>query len=218
MGLTVATAAIIGTLLFGSAASSTSSFREPGWPGAPGTFPQSTPSPTSSFSEIPRREQGGATAEAEPALGEADGALPTGATMFDNEYPGVTNLDSELLQALRDAATEASDDGIQLYVNSGWRSSRYQDQLFREAVSEYGSAQEAAQWVATADTSPHVFGDAVDIGPVDATAWLAKHGARYGLCQIYRNEPWHYELRPEAKDRHCPRMYDNPTLDPRMQQ
>ncbi len=51
-----------------------------------------------------------------------------------------------------------------------------------------------------------------------ATAWLSKHGAKYGLCQIYRNEPWHYELRPEAIDRGCPPMYADPTHDPRMQQ
>ena len=31
-----------------------------------------------------------------------------------------------------------------------------------------------------------------------ATAWLSEHGAAYGLCQIYGNEPWHYELRPDA--------------------
>ena len=103
------------------------------------------------------------------------------------------------------------------YVNSGWRSPEYQDQLLREAVSEYGSEEEAARWVATADTSPHVSGDAVDIGPSDATAWLSEHGAEYGLCQIYRNEPWHYELRPEAIDHRCPRMYADPTHDPRMQ-
>ena len=60
-------------------------------------------------------------------------------------------------------------------------------------------------------------GDAVDIGLGDATAWLSKHGAGYGLCQIYRNEPWHYELRPKAIDRGCPRMYADPTHDPRMQ-
>ena len=47
-------------------------------------------------------------------------------------------------------------------------------------------------------------GDAVDIGPSDATAWLSEHGAEYGLCQIYRNEPWHYELRPDAIDHGCP--------------
>ena len=60
-------------------------------------------------------------------------------------------------------------------------------------------------------------GDAVDIGPSDATAWLSEHGAKYGLCQIYRNEPWHYELRPEAIDHRCLRMYADPTRDPRMQ-
>ena len=86
-----------------------------------------------------------------------------------------------------------------------------------EAVSKYGSEAEAARWVATPDTSAHVSGDAVDIGPSDATAWLSEHGAEYGLCQIYGNEPWHYELRPEAVDHGCPPMYADPTHDPRMQ-
>jgi len=94
----------------------------------------------------------------------------------------------------------------------------YQEQLHREAVSKYGSEEEAARWVATADTSAHVSGDAVDVGPSDATAWLSEHGAEYGLCQIYSNEPWHYELRPEAIDHGCPPMYADPTQDPRMQQ
>ena len=82
----------------------------------------------------------------------------------------------------------------------------------------YGSEEEAARWVATADTSPHVSGEAVDIGHVDATAWLSAHGAKYGLCQIYSNEPWHYELRPEATDDGCPAMYADPTHDPRRPQ
>ena len=72
--------------------------------------------------------------------------------------------------------------------------------------------------VATPKTSAHVSGDAVDIGHSDATAWLSEHGAVYGLCQIYGNEPWHYELRLEAVDRGCPPMYADPTHDPRMQQ
>ena len=127
--------------------------------------------------------------------------------MFDDEYPGIAKLDADLLGALRRAVTDASDDGIEFDVNSGWRSHAYQDQLFREAVSDYGSTKEAARWVATADTSAHVSGDAVDIGPVGATAWLSEHGARYGLCQIYRNETWHFELRPKASDRGCPATY-----------
>ena len=152
------------------------------------------------------------------ALGEADGAVPDGATVFDDEIPGVANLDPDLLGALRQAATDAAADGVEFFVDSGWRSPEYQEQLLREAVSEYGSEEEAARWVATADTSPHVSGDAVDIGPSDATAWLSEHGAEYGLCQIYSNEPWHYELRPEAIDHGCPPMYADPTHDPRMQQ
>jgi hypothetical protein len=62
-----------------------------------------------------------------------------------------------------------------------------------------------------------VSGDAVDIGRSDATAWLSEHGAEYGLCQIYSNEPWHYELRPETLDHGCPAMYADPTHDPKMQ-
>ena len=139
-------------------------------------------------------------------------------TVFDDDIPAVANLDPGLLRALRQAATDAARDGIEIVVNSGWRSREYQKQLLREAVAKYGSEKEAARWVATADTSSHVSGDAVDIGPSRATAWLSRHGAEYGLCRIYRNEPWHYELRPEAIDDGCPSMYADPRHDPRMQQ
>jgi zinc D-Ala-D-Ala carboxypeptidase len=153
----------------------------------------------------------------ETALGAADGVVPDGVTVFDDQIPAVANLNPALLGALRQAATAAADDGIEFVVNSGWRSPAYQDELLREAVAEYGSEEEAARWVATARTSRHVSGDAVDLGPVDAAAWLSAHGAGYGLCQIYRNEPWHFELRPEAVDDGCPPMYADPTQDPRMQ-
>ena len=168
--------------------------------------------------DVLRSEHRGLRSEHRGALGEADGAVPDGTTVFDDEIPGVANLDADLLGALRQAATDAADDGVEFFVDSGWRSPEYQNQLLREAVSEYGSEEEAARWVATAETSPHVSGDAVDIGPSDATAWLSEHGAEYGLCQIYSNEPWHYELRPEAIDDGCPPMYADPTQDPRMQQ
>lgn len=139
-------------------------------------------------------------------------------TVFDDEIPAVANLDPDLLAALRRAATDAADDRVEFIVNSGWRSPEYQEQLRHEAVSQYGSAEEAARWVATPEKSRHVSGDAVDIGPSDATAWLSEHGAQYGLCQIYGNEPWHYELRPKAINGSCPRMYADPTHDPRMRQ
>jgi hypothetical protein len=91
-----------------------------------------------------------------------------------------------------------------------------QEQLLRAAVDEHGSLEEAARWVATAATSAHVSGDAVDIGPWAAAAWLSEHGAAHGLCQIYANEPWHFELRPEARELGCPRMFADPTEDPRL--
>ena len=202
VGLVLVTAAILGTFVSRSASSS-----------------------AHSFSEVPRGDHGGSTTEADGAVTAADGAvtaadgaLPDGVTVFDDQYPGVANLDADLLQALREAATDAADDGIEFEVNSGWRSPEYQDQLLGEAVSEYGSVEEAARWVATADTSAHVFGNAIDMGQFDATEWLSEHGAKYGLCQIYDNEPWHFELRPQTIDRGCPSMYADPTQDPRMQQ
>jgi D-alanyl-D-alanine carboxypeptidase len=167
--------------------------------------------------DVLRSELRGLRSEHRGAPGEAESGVPGGAAVFDDEIPGVANLDPDLLGALRQAATDAADDGVEFVVDSGWRSPEYQNQLYREAVSEYGSEEEAARWVATAETSAHVSGDAVDIGP-DATAWLSEHGAEYGLCQIYGNEPWHYELRPEAIDLGCPPMYADPTHDPRMQQ
>ena len=142
------------------------------------------------------------------SLGEDHGALPDGVTVFDDRFPGVANLDPDLLAALHRAAT---DSGFAFVVDSGWRSAEYQEQLFRDAVARYGSRQEAARWVATPDASAHVSGDAVDLGPAAATEWLARHGAAYGLCQIYSNEPWHYELRPDARDNGCPAMYADAT-------
>ncbi|MEO3846686.1 M15 family metallopeptidase [Streptomyces sp. B8F3] len=160
--------------------------------------------------ESPQRKRDG------PA-GEADGVVPEGTTVFDDAIPAVTELDTGFLTALREAATDAAPYGVEIRVNSGWRSPAYQEQLLREAVGKYGSEEEAARWVATPETSPHVSGDAVDIGESDAQMWLFEHGAAYGLCPVYRNEPWHYELRTEAIGSRCPPMYADPTQDPRMQ-
>jgi hypothetical protein len=207
VGLVVVTAAIIGTFVVHSGSSSARSL---------GAAPQAPPRSTPSVDAAPRGELGRATT-ADGALTQADGVLADGATVFDDQDPGIANLDADLLYALRVATSKAADDEIELTINSGWRSRSYQDALLSSAISEYGSLEEAERWVATADTSPHVSGDAVDIGSAGGTTWLSKHGAAYGLCQIYRNEPWHFELRPEAIKRGCPPMYADPTRDPRMQ-
>jgi D-alanyl-D-alanine carboxypeptidase len=147
----------------------------------------------------------------------ADGVVSDKVTVFSDDHPAVANLDPALLGALRKAATDAAGDDIEIVVKSGWRSAQYQEQLFDDAVSKYGSERQAARWVAAGDSSRHVSGDAVDIGPSGAMAWLSRRGAAYGLCRVYRNEPWHFELRPGAKTRGCPSLYATPAHDPRMQ-
>ena len=171
---------------------------------------------SSSTDGLPRGVPRSASAPQGSSTRGADGAVPDGATVFDDELPGVANLEPALLGAVRRAANAAANDRVELVVDSGWRSPEYQERLLREAVSKYGSAEEAARWVATPDTSAHVSGDAVDIGPAEAAAWLSERGPAYGLCRIYANEPWHYELRPDAVEHGCPAMYADPTHDPRM--
>ncbi|TDT62264.1 M15 family metallopeptidase [Frigoribacterium sp. PhB116] len=150
------------------------------------------------------------------ATGVAGGVVPDGTSAFDVDVPGLAGLDPRLLDALQRAATDASSDGVDVVVNSGWRSAAHQEQLLRDAVAQYGSAREAARWVATPATSAHVSGDAVDIGSWDATDWFSRNGASYDLCQVYENETWHYELRDGASRNGCPPMYRDPTEDPRM--
>jgi hypothetical protein len=210
----VAVAALVGVLGCRSLAGSSSSQTA-----APVAAERSAHRPHDSLrgdrpGDLPGRPHG----DRHGSLGVADGEVPDGVTVFDDEYPAVANLDPALLGALRQAATEAAGDGVEFYVNSGWRSPAYQQQLLDQAASKYGSTEEAARWVATPATSPHVRGDAVDIGRSDATSWLSEYGAEYGLCQVYGNEPWHYELRLEAVDHGCPPPYADPTNDPRMQQ
>jgi hypothetical protein len=225
------TAAAIGYSSLASSSSTSASQNDPNAkpivsshsPGPPPELLDRPRSPQPGVRVAPRRAQRGVPIdvprrEHPRALGEAAGAVPDGTRVFDDEIPGVANLDPALLGALRQAATDAAHDGVELFVNSGWRSPEYQEQLLHEAVSKYGSEEEAARWVATPTVSAHVSGDAVDIGPFDAAAWLSEHGAEYGLCQIYSNEPWHYELRPEGVDHGCPPRYADPTHDPRMQQ
>jgi LAS superfamily LD-carboxypeptidase LdcB len=112
---------------------------------------------------------------------------------FDTQYPAVRNLQPELLQAVQAAADGAAADDVSILINSGWRSQRYQQYLLDQAVEQYGSETEARKWVNTPEQSTHVTGQAVDIGPDAADRWLARHGNAYGLCQIYANEPWHFE-------------------------
>ena len=126
----------------------------------------------------------------------ADGRIGEGEvlTVEDGDHPAVANLDEGLRAAVRSATDAAAEDGIALHLTSGWRSRAYQEQLLERAVERYGSEEEARRWVASPAASAHTSGDAVDVGPTDAAYWLSEHGPDHGLCQVYANEVWHYEL------------------------
>ncbi len=126
----------------------------------------------------------------------AEGGLPDGQRLspFDLSAPAVNRLDPALLDAVQRAADASAADGIALGLSSGWRSPKFQQRLFDDAVVQYGSAVIASQFVASPQVSKHVTGRAVDVGPTGADDWLIRNGAAFGLCQIYANEIWHFEL------------------------
>ncbi|GAA2364596.1 D-alanyl-D-alanine carboxypeptidase [Catellatospora methionotrophica] len=148
-----------------------------------------------------------AVASAADGTTASDGALDRPVSPFDDGRPALDRLDPALLAAVRQAARDARRDGVELQVNSGWRSPRHQQHLLDEAVAEHGS-DEARRQVLPPDRSSHVTGRAVDIGPVEADRWLQRHGPAYGLCQVYANEIWHFELRTAPGGSCPPRLPD----------
>ena len=137
---------------------------------------------------------------AAPAVAFADntanGGLPNDQRLspYDLSAPAVYRLDPALLDAVQRAADSAAGDGITIGLTSGWRSPEFQQRLFDDAVAQYGSVDIASQYVASPQVSKHVIGRAVDLGPAGADDWLIRNGATFGLCQIYANEIWHFEL------------------------
>jgi zinc D-Ala-D-Ala carboxypeptidase len=145
-----------------------------------------------------------------PPVVPGDGSLADGQvlTPFDVQNPAIGRLDPHLLAAIQNAANAASAEGITMTITSGWRSPEFQQYLLDDAVQTYGSFDAARQYVQTPAMSKHVIGQAVDVGGVGADQWLISNGSRYGLCQIYANELWHFELAADAAGI-CPPLLPN---------
>lgn len=125
----------------------------------------------------------------------AEIAIGTGPLTKRSERPDRIN---PLLANRIDAAQIlARKQGFNLAITSGWRSLEYQQKLFDEAVTEYGSVKEASKRVLPPEYSLHPWGLAVDINfnadKRDALNWLQENGYQVGLCRRYSNEWWHYE-------------------------
>jgi hypothetical protein len=81
-------------------------------------------------------------------------------------------------------AVAASGAGLDLFVNSGYRSDAEQAALWAQHPDP--------RWVAPPGTSLHRCATEVDLGPPAAYGWLAANAHRFGFLQRYAWESWHY--------------------------
>jgi soluble lytic murein transglycosylase-like protein len=136
------------------------------------------------------------SAEAEAAApAPASPALPAVASGGGYSGPLVyrqgEGMRPDVAAAFDRMASAAAQAGIDLAVNSGFRSDAEQAALF--------AANPDPRWVAPAGHSLHRCATELDLGPDSAYAWLAANAARFGFTQRYSWEPWHYGYaRPPA--------------------
>jgi Transglycosylase SLT domain/D-alanyl-D-alanine carboxypeptidase len=81
-------------------------------------------------------------------------------------------------------AAAAAQAGLELLVNSAFRSDAEQAALF--------AAHPDPRWVAPPGHSLHRCATELDLGPESAYGWLAANATRFGFVQRYEWEPWHY--------------------------
>ncbi|WP_421735910.1 M15 family metallopeptidase [Cellulomonas sp.] len=120
--------------------------------------------------------------------------------------PAAHGLDPELERRFAAAQAAAEVAGVPLTLTSGWRSAADQQAIVDDAVERYGSLEEARRWVLPPESSAHVQGTAVDVGPTEGALWLGEHGFELGLCRTYANEIWHFELLADGADA-CPELH-----------
>ncbi len=117
---------------------------------------------------------------------------------------GLTSECSQHFELLRQAAAE---DGINIYISSGFRSYELQKSLYNSYVDEYGQAY-TDTFSARPGHSEHQTGLAIDCNTVNDSfigtpeaIWLAEHCHEYGFIirypqgkesiTGYKYEPWH---------------------------
>ncbi|TVQ37170.1 MAG: D-alanyl-D-alanine carboxypeptidase family protein [Spirochaetaceae bacterium] len=125
---------------------------------------------------------------------------------------GYAAADRTVRQAIVDdllaMAAAAREDGVELLVQSAYRSWSYQQTLYQNYVARHGE-EAAARFSARPGHSQHQLGTAVDFAPIGhqftGTAddrWLRENAWRFGFSLSYPDgyeevtgyifEPWHY--------------------------
>ncbi|WP_442790303.1 M15 family metallopeptidase [Nocardia sp. CDC153] len=132
---------------------------------------------------------GGALGGFRPGIAAAQ-AMPTAAFIAAS----TDGLDPALAAAYNAAAAAAATAGISLWITSGYRTWAEQEALWEDGIQTYGSPEAARRWVLPPGESTHVTGQAIDVGPREGAQWLEDNGDHWGLCRMYDNEWWHFEL------------------------
>lgn len=92
---------------------------------------------------------------------ETDGSVVT--TPFQDKNGNQVRLKPAAAEGLSRTYDLARARGIDVRVNSSYRSVEEQTRLWREALSKYGSAEAARKWVAPPGRSRHNSGEAIDM-------------------------------------------------------
>ena len=177
----------------------------------PAPTPESTPEPTPTPTPEPDYPDIDITsweyilANADNPIGEYKPELTT----VENQQ-----FDSRAAQALSDFAAAAREQGLSVYLSSGYRGYDEQSYLYNRKVAQYGSAEIAATIVAPPGTSEHQTGLCCDITDryyeskdsslenTELYKWMYANCADYGFILRYPKdkeditgiiyEPWHF--------------------------
>lgn len=94
-------------------------------------------------------------------LSESDGSIVS--TPYQDKNGNPVRLNPAAAQGLTRIQDLARAKGIEVRINSSYRSVEEQTRLWRDALAKYGSAEEARRWVAPPGRSRHNSGGAIDM-------------------------------------------------------
>ena len=107
-----------------------------------------------------------------------------------------SDIHPQVLARFHSAQAAAKAEGITVTIDSGYRTVETQNYLYKEAIKEHKTPEEAIKWVLPGDLSRHPWGLALDVNlhhEKSGASWLEANGATFGLCRVYENEWWHFE-------------------------
>jgi len=122
--------------------------------------------------------------------------IPLGQTEIIEGTERPEEINPLVLARFLSAQAAAKEEGIEMSIDSGYRSQEKQNYLYQRAIKTYKSAEEAIKWVLPENLSRHPWGLALDVNlnhDKSGASWLEANGATFGLCRVYVNEWWHFE-------------------------